>query len=360
MKNETRTLTGAEALREALDQAMEADERIIVIGEGVPDPKGVFGTTLGLQEKYGERRVFDMPVSENGVTGICIGAALRGLRPIMTHQRIDFSLYAFDQIINNAAKWHYMFGGKLRVPLVIRMIIGRGWGQGAQHSQNLQSLFAHVPGLKVVTPSLPATAKGLLLSSIADDEPVIFIEHRWIHGLKGSVPEALYELPLGQAAIRRTGDTVTVVANSYMTVEALHAADVLAEVGIAAEVIDLLTVRPLDEATIMESVRKTGRLLVVDGSWPYGGVAGEIIARLAMASHGIFKRAPRRLTLPDVPAPSSPALAFQYYPTYREIIEAAYNMIGRSVENLRERWRADDAVKTVAHDVSDPSFTGPF
>ena len=174
-----REIKFGEAIREAIDICMRDDKSVFIIGEGVPDPRGIFGSTLGLKEKYGGDRVLDMPLSENGMTGVCIGAALKGMRPIMTHQRMDFALLSMDEIINNAAKWHYMFGGKINIPLVVRMIIGRGWGQGAQHSQNLQALFAHIPGLNVIMPTTPYDVKGLLISSVENNNPVIFIEHRW-------------------------------------------------------------------------------------------------------------------------------------------------------------------------------------
>src|SRR3989344_1474080 len=194
-----RIINGAQAIREALDQSLAKDPRVFVVGEGVPDPKGVFGTSIGLREKYGKNRVWDMPVAENGMTGACIGAAISGMRPVLVHQRLDFALLSLDQIIKNAAKWFYMFGGQQSVPLVIRMVIGHGWGQGAQHSQNLQALFAHIPGLKVVMPATAHDAKGLLVASVRDNNPVIFLEHRWVHGVRGPVPEELYEIPLGQA-----------------------------------------------------------------------------------------------------------------------------------------------------------------
>src|ERR1700722_14260768 len=181
-------LTLSQAILQATDQLMQIDSSVYVMGLGVPDPKGIFGTTTGLEKKYGSDRVLDMPTSENGMTGIAIGSALLGLRPIMTHQRVDFFLLALDQLINNAAKWHYMFGGQMNVPLVIRLIIGRGWGQGPQHSQSLQSIFSHIPGLKVVMPSNPYDAKGLLLSAIDDENPVVYLEHRWLHGIFGEVP----------------------------------------------------------------------------------------------------------------------------------------------------------------------------
>ena len=190
-----RELTYAQAIQEGLHQSMEADARVILVGEGVPDPKAIFATTAGLRDRFGSARVFDMPLSENGMTGICIGAALSGLRPVMVHQRIDFALLAMDQLVNNAAKWHYMFDGLANVPLVIRVIIGRGWGQGPQHSQSLQALFAHIPGFKVVLPATAYDAKGMLISAIEDNNPVIFIEHRWLHNIKDAVPAEPYRAP---------------------------------------------------------------------------------------------------------------------------------------------------------------------
>jgi pyruvate/2-oxoglutarate/acetoin dehydrogenase E1 component len=212
-----RELTYAQAIQEGLSQAMEADPRVIVIGEGVPDPKAIFATTAGLREKFGSQRVFDMPLSENGMTGICIGAALSGIRPVMVHQRIDFSLLAMDQLVNNAAKWHYMFDGLASVPLVVRVIIGRGWGQGPQHSQSLQALFAHIPGFKVVLPATPYDAKGMLISAIEDNNPVIFIEHRWLHNIRDVVPTPGYRAPLEKARVVHAGDKITVAAFSYMS-----------------------------------------------------------------------------------------------------------------------------------------------
>ena len=188
----TRDLTYVQAILEATEQCMEANASVYAMGLGVTDPKGTFGSTLGLEQRFGSRRVMDMPTSENAMTGVAIGSALMGMRPVMAHQRMDFILLALDQIVNNAAKWHYMFGGQLRVPLVIRLVVGRGWGQGPQHSQSLQALFAHIPGLKVVMPTTPHDAKGLLISAIEDDNPVIYVEHRWLHGIFGPVPSEMY------------------------------------------------------------------------------------------------------------------------------------------------------------------------
>ncbi len=353
------TITCAEAIREATDQAMADDDRVFIVGEGVPDPKGIFGTTLGLREKYGPERVMDMPVSENAVTGMCVGAALKRLRPIMAHQRVDFSLYSFDQIINNAAKWHFMFGGQSSVPLVIRMIIGRGWGQGAQHSQNLQALFAHIPGLKVVMPATAYDAKGLLVAAVEDENPVIFLEHRWLHRLTGRVPRGKYRLPLGKAKIARKGRDITVAASSYMTIESLRAARELSGLGVEVEVVDFRTVKPLDAGAVVSSVQKTGRLVAADSGWSSFGAAAEVLARAAEAGCK-FKAPPRRVALPDMPTPSSPALTKQFYPTYKNIVEEALDLMGEDKKAVKDDWRRRQTKNAVPHDVPDLSFTGPF
>ncbi len=348
-----RILTYSQAVREALEQSMNEDNSIIILGEGVPDPKGIFGTTLGLQQKFGPERVMDMPVSENGMTGVCIGAAITGLRPILVHQRVDFSLLSLDQIINNAAKWYYMFGGQKSVPLVIRMIIGQGWGQGAQHSQQLQAIFTHIPGLKVVMPTTAHDAKGLLISSIKDNNPVIFLEHRWLHNTSSKVPEEIYEIPLGKGRVIREGKDCTIVACSYMTLEALRAADFLKEKGISVEVIDLRTLKPLDDDLIFASVAKTGRMIVADSGHYTGGFAGEIIARVSEKLFSHLKAPPSRITVPDFPSPSTPALTKYYYPRYNDIVIKVMEMLGKK-DNLTF------PTETEPLDVPDASFTGPF
>lgn len=354
-----REKTYAAAILEATDQIMQLDKSVFVIGEGVPDPKHIFGTTKGLLEKYGKRRVMDMPISESAVTGICIGAALQGMRPIMVHQRLDFALVALDQIINNAAKWHYMFGGQMKVPIVIRMIIGRGWGQGTQHSQNLQAVFAHIPGLKVVMPSTAYDAKGLLMASVQDNNPVIFIEHRWLHNTTGHVPDEPYTVPIGPADVIRKGTDITIAATSYMTLEALRAAAVLEKAGISAEVIDVRTVKPLDYKKIIESVKKTGHLLVADLGYKAAGIAGDIIAAVCESAFDSFQAAPGRITSPDIPTPSTPELARYYYPRYTSIIEASAKMLGKS-DKASELLREEKQKEPRHLDVPDQSFTGPF
>ena len=214
-----RELNYANAIKEATDFCLEVDQSVLVIGLGVPDPKGIFGTTIGLQDKYGVDRVMDMPLAENGMTGVVIGASLNGYRPILTHQRVEFALLSIEQIVDQAAKWFYMNAGQQNVPIVIRLIIGRGWGQGAQHSQSLESWFAHIPGLKVVMPSNAYDAKGLLISSVEDNNPVIFIEHRWLHNTIDYVPTGGYKVPIGKAKVAREGKDVTIIAHSYMVLE---------------------------------------------------------------------------------------------------------------------------------------------
>ena len=350
-----RDLTYADAINEAIDQCMANDPSVYLVGLGVPDPKGIFGTTLGLQEKYGPHRVMDMPTSEDGMTGVAIGSALVGMRPIMTHQRVDFALLAIEQLVNQAANWHYTFNGKAKIPLVVRLVIGRGWGQGPQHSQSLQAWFSHVPGLKVVMPTTPHDAKGLLVASIEDDNPVIFLEHRWLHNVSGPVPEELYRVPIGQAHVARVGTDVTIAALSYMTLEALRAADVLAEAGVSAEVIDVRSTKPLDSQAIVASVKKTGRLIVADTAWKTGGVAGEIVAAVSEAAFLQLRAAPVRIALPDVPAPTSPALIGGYYPRAADIVRAAAGMLG--LDNIPA---AVYAVPDIPMDVPDRSFSGPF
>src|SRR3990167_2445288 len=220
-----RQLTYTAAINEAMHIAMSHDDRVLCYGLGTDDPKKIFGTTEQLQEKFGKERVFDTPTSENAMTGVAIGLGLAGYRSVVSHQRLDFFLLAMDQLVNSAAKWHYMFGGQSSIPIVIRLIIGRGWGQGPTHSQNLQSWFAHIPGLKVVTPTSAHDAKGLLLSSIADGNPIVFLEHRWLHNSVSEVPREKYKIPLGKAKVVRSGKDISLIGMSYMTVEALRAAN---------------------------------------------------------------------------------------------------------------------------------------
>ena len=315
------------ALNEALHQMMESDPSVFLIGQGVKSPWYVGNTAQGLLERFGETRVIDTPVSENAVTGAAVGAAIAGMRPVVVHPRMDFMFYAFDPIINEAANWYYMNGGKASVPVVIWGIINRLGEQAAQHSQALHSLFAHVPGLKVVMPATPYDAKGLMISAIRDPNPVIYIDDRLLYRQEGEVPKEIYEVEIGKGIVRRKGRDVTIVGISCMAIEAQRAAEQLEVSGIDAEVIDLRSAKPVDEALILRSVKKTGRLVIADGGWKTCGWAAEIAA---LASEGAWKslKAPiRRITLPDCPAPASNVLEKVYYRSSADIVKAVRQVL---------------------------------
>ncbi len=318
-----------QALRNALVLAMEKDPSVFVMGIGVDDHKAAFGSTKGLVERFGKERVFDTPIAEGAMTGIAIGAALAGMRPVHIHIRVDFLYLAMDQLLNLAAKWRYMFGGNRSVPMVIRAVIGRSWGQGAQHSQSLQSFFMHVPGIKVAMPTTPYEAKGILLASIFDPNPVVLIEHRLLYDISDEVPDSYYEFPLGKAVTRREGKDVTIVANSYMAVECLRAAEILKEQGIEAEVIDPVSLVPLDIETVLNSVRKTGRLLVAECGWTSCGVSAEISAQVAEKAFGALKYPIRRIGNEQVPCPISKPLENLFYPDVRKIVSTVCEMMNR-------------------------------
>jgi pyruvate/2-oxoglutarate/acetoin dehydrogenase E1 component len=322
-----RTLTYAQAIREATEQEMERDPSVIVLGIGVDDFNGIYGTTVGLVEKFGRERVFDTPLSEDAMTGVAIGAALAGLRPIHVHIRMDFVLLAMNQLINIAAKSRYMFGGAVSVPIVVRSIIGRSWGQGAQHSQGLHSFFMHVPGLKVVAPSTPYDAKGCLVQAIRDDNPVMFVEHRMIHRQEGHVPESEYTVPFGKARVLAEGRDVTLVGISYMAVECLRAQRRLKEVGVSAEVIDPISLIPLDMDTIVRSVEKTRRLVVVDGAWTSCGASAEIIAQVTERLEGSGDLRLRRMGFEPVVCPTTKTLENLFYPNPQKIASLAYSLV---------------------------------
>ena len=361
LKVYTRELSYTEAICEALDQSMHQDPNVLIIGEGVPDPKAIFNSTKGLQEKHGKHRVFDMPLSENGMTGICIGAALTGMRPVLVHQRLDFALLSMDQLVNNAAKWSYMFNGLANVPLVVRMIVGRGWGQGPQHSQSLQAMFAQVPGLKVVMPTTPYDAKGMLIAAIEDPNPVLFIEHRWLHNIKDQVPEMMYRVPLDQAQCRLTGQHVTVGAFSYANFDALLAAKtLLSEFNIEIELLDMCSVRPLDVNSVIQSVRKTGHLVVTDTAQKTGSISGELITEVVQATFGQLKKAPSRVCLPDYPAPSAPSMTEHYYPNALDLVEAVLAQLDVQPSPTQKLSMQQSLMQQGRHDVPHLNFVGPF
>jgi pyruvate dehydrogenase E1 component beta subunit len=322
-----RKLTYREAIREALRQAIETDPSVFLLGQGIDDPGGVFGTTVGLKERFGPDKVMDIPVAENGMTGVAIGAAMTGMRPVFIHMRTDFLPMAMDQIVNHAAKWSYMTGGKVKVPLTIRAIIGRGWGSAAQHSQSLQALFAHIPGLRVLMPASPYDAKGLILGSIAGNSPVLVIEHRWLYDQSEDVPEDMYTIPPGRGTVRKTGKDISLIAASYMVYESMRAAEELERAGVSAEVVDLRSVQPLDEELIVNSARKTGRVIVADTGWRACGISAEVAAVIAEQPSSVLKAPVRRICLPWCPTPASAVLERAYYPTSVDIVAAAKAML---------------------------------
>lgn len=343
-------LSYAGALHEATCQEMERDPGVFVFGLGVDDPKGMYGTTKDLHNIFGPERCFDTPLSEDAMTGAAIGAALAGMRPIHVHQRMDFLLLCMNQLVNVAAKTSYMFGGAMKVPIVIRAIIGRSWGQGAQHSQALHSYFMHVPGLKVVAPTTPHDAKGCLIAAIRDDNPVIVMEHRMLYRFEGVVPESPYEAPFGRARTLARGSDVTIVAISHMVVEAVRARHQLEKMDISAEVIDPVSLAPLDMDTILSSVKRTGRLLVVDNGWLACGAGAEIIASIAERSPGTRLQV-ARLGFANVPCPTTKPLENFFYPNAAGIARKAYEMVQGDVGS----W-----APTIEEGEEIAEFRGPF
>ncbi len=319
-----REITYLEAVREALWQEMERDPRVFIIGEDVGVYGGAFGVTRGMIERFGPERVMDTPISEYGIAGAITGAALVGMRPVGEIMFMDFTTFAMEQLVNQAAKMRFMFGGTIRVPFVLRTPAGSGTGAAAQHSQSLEAWFVHVPGLKVVMPSTPYDAKGLLMASIADDNPVIFVEHKLLYKTRGPVPEEPYTLPLGQAEIKRRGRDLTIVATSVMVMRALEAAERLAGEGIEAEVVDPRTLKPLDRETIVESVARTGRVLIVHEACRTGGFGGELAAVIAESEAFDYLDAPIvRLAGRDIPIPYNRTLEAHTVPQVEDIVERA-------------------------------------
>ena len=345
-----RKISYREALNEAMSQEMERDPNIFVYGIGVPDHKRIFGSTVGLVEKFGRERCFDTPLSEDAMTGFGLGAAINGMRPIHVHMRVDFLLLAVNQLANMVSSYRYGSGGTLKVPMVIRAVIGRGWGQGIQHGKSMYSVFAHIPGLKVVLPTTPGDAKGLLISAIRDDNPVIFIEHRWLYDVSGEVPEEPYTIPLGEANVLREGEDITVVATSWMCVEAVKAAEVMQKHGISVEVVDPRTIAPLNDNLIVESVKKTGHCIVVDNDWVHCGLSAEVAARVSESCFNYLKSPVNRIGFAPTPCPCTRPLENYFYPNAIDIIKAIEDKL-----NLKETDLSGEEFYSYER-----NFKGPF
>ena len=322
-----RELSYADAINEALRQAMQDDERVVLLGEDIGCYGGIFQVTKGLLEEFGPERVVDTPISEAGFVGACVGAALTGMRPIAEIMFIDFTTACMDMIFNQMAKMHYMFGGQGRVPMVLRVNVGAGRCAAAQHSQSFHSIFMHMPGLYVAAPSTPYDAKGLMLESIRNDNPVIFVEHKKLYVEKGPVPEEYYTIPFGRADIKREGRDITIVATHAMVGRALKAAEDLAKDGIEVEIVDLRTLTPLDKKTIFDSVKKTGRLLVADEDYKTCSVASEIAALAAEEIIYDLKAPVARVCSPDTPVPFSPPLEQVYIPEVKDLVPAVQRLM---------------------------------
>jgi pyruvate dehydrogenase E1 component beta subunit len=356
-----RVITLADAIREGITESFAKDDSTFLFAQGVSDPSSMWGTLKGIGNKFGEDRVIEMPIAENGAVGIAIGAAIAGQRPIISFHRVEFALLAFEQIVNNAAKTSYISNGQHKVPLVIRMVIGRGWGQGPEHSQSLEPLFAYFPGLKVVMPAFAADAKGMLIAAIEDDNPVIFIEHRFLHYSTGHVPEGYYKNALDGPRVVREGKDVSIVATSHGVLEAMRATDVLHKIGCSAEVIDMRVLRPLNVAPIVASVRKTGRLVTVDTGFVRFGVGAEIIASVLTDAFNALTAAPVRLGLPDHPTPSSRGLIPGFYPDSQRIVREVGKMLALDQAKVDSALKELDIQrKDLQIDQPDPFFKGPF
>ena len=346
-----RECTYAQALFEATCQEMERDPSVFVMGLGVDDPRGIHGTTLGLAGRFGADRCFDTPLAEDAMTGVAVGAALAGMRPVHVHERVDFLLLCMNQLVNVAAKARYTWAGAVQVPMTVRAAVGRSWGQGPQHSQALHAFFAHVPGLKVAVPATPHDAKGCLAAAIRDDDPVIVMESRMLYRVSGVVPEAPYAVPFGRARVLAPGDDVTIVGVSHMALESLRARERLAAAGVSAEVIDPVTLTPLDVGTLAASAARTGRLLVVDNGWVGCGLGAEIVASVVEALQDGGAPRVARMGFAPSPCPTTRPLEDLFYPSAAGIAARAFALVTGEA-------RAFPGAAEAGHEVA--AFRGPF
>lgn len=346
-----RKISYRQALNEAMTQEMERDPSVFAYGIGIPDHKGVWGSTLGLQERFGEDRCFDTPLSEDAMTGFGLGAAISGLRPIHIHIRVDFMLLALNQLANTISSYHYGSGGQLNVPMTIRAVVGRGWGQSYQHSKSMYSVFAHIPGLKVVIPTTPRDAKGLLIAAIRDDNPVLVFEHRWLYDIEDDVPEEPFEIPIGKSNVIRSGCDVTVIAISWMNIEALKAAEILEKYHrVEIEIIDPRSVSPMDYEPMISSVKKTHLCIIADYDWLPCGLSAEIAAEIGQKCFNYLLKPIERLGFAFSPCPCTRPLENQFYPNAMDIV--------RKVEQSLELLPADLSKEEFY--TYEKRFKGPF
>lgn len=329
-----KTTTYCEALNNAILQEMDRDPRVFVYGIGVPDHKKIFGSTDHILERFGPDRCIDTPIAEDSMTGFGLGAAINGLRPIHIHIRVDFLLLAMNQLANMVSSFCYGSGGKTGVPLVIRAVAGRGWGQGYQHSKTMHSTFAHIPGLKVLAPTTVADAKGMMVSAIRDDNPVLLIEHRWLYWQQGNVPDGDYTVRIGEPSVIREGSDLTVIATSWMNVEALKAADILKRRGVSIEIVDPRTLAPLEDEMLVASVEKTKHCIVADNDWSFCGFGAEVAATISEKCFGRLKSPVTRLGFAHVPCPTARHLENEFYPNAKTIVRAIEAKLGLDPTDL--------------------------
>ena len=348
-----RKISFVEAINESIHLEMRRNKKLITFGLGINDPKRIFGSTKGLVERFSSERVFDVPTSENALTGIGLGLSLGGNSVLMTHQRLDFFLLAFDQLINSISKWNYMFNGNSgKVNITIRLIVGRGWGQGPTHSQNLQSVFSHFPGLRVIVPTTPYDAKGLLTSSLRDPNPVIFLEHRWLHNSEGYVPKNNYLINLEKSKILKKGKDISIISTSYMTPEIKNIYKKLKDKNIDFEHIDLICCKPLDTKSIVKSVKKTGRVIILDTGFKTNSISSEIITLINENCFKDLKHRPIRITAPDIPEPTSYGLTRFYYHDSDNILSKILSIFNKKIKKQK--------LKKSHHDIPGEWFKGPF
>ena len=330
----TRSISYRDALNEAMAEEMRRDSGVFVYGIDVADHKRIFNSSKGLVEEFGPDRCFSTPLAEDAMTGFGLGAAINGMRPIHVHMRVDFLLLAMNQLVNMIATHRYGSGGSFNVPMVIRAITGRGWGQSFQHSKTLQSWFAHIPGLKVVMPSTPRDAKGMLIAAIRDDNPVVFIEHRWLYDVVGELSDDATSVGLDGAKVLFPGSDITTVATSWMTVEAVKAAEILHRRGVSMEVVDVRSISPFDGSTVIASVGKTGRCIVADNDWIHCGFSAEVAATVYEGCFGTLKAPVQRIGFAATPCPCTRPLENEFYTNAVDIIRAAEQMLGLSETDL--------------------------
>jgi pyruvate dehydrogenase E1 component beta subunit len=356
-----RIISGSEAIREGLIEVAKKNKNVIFQAEGVSDPSFVYGTTKNLNKIFKKKRIIEMPLSENALIGAAIGASFFGKRPVVSIHRVEFALLALEQIINNAAKAHYISMGKHSVPIVIRLVVGRGWGQGPEHSQSLENLFALIPGLKVLTPTFPSDAKGMIISAVEDNNPVIFIEHRWCHFIKGDVPNKYYKSQINAPKKIIKGNHITIVANSITVIDCLFVSKILNKYGIGIDLFDLRVCRPLSLEKIKKSIKKTGKLMTIDLGSKILGIGSEIVSEVTSSCFDYLSHAPVRIGMPDHHTPSSRGYLKSHYPNKKKIIHELSNFFADIKKNYKSIMREiEKENKKLPIDIPDLNFKGPF